>query len=171
MAVVLDATVAGAAANSYLTVAAADALAEADVGPEVDAWQAAGAEQRAKALLRATREVDAYLRTGWPRWAPGQRLRFPRAMDGLLVPEPIRLATYEQATYVLRNAATLDQAAVRRARGLTSVAEPNVSYTRPNAEAEEVVLSPAALHYLQGYRTTGTRKGIRSVRMAGGYRI
>jgi hypothetical protein len=169
--VVFDATVATDTANSYLTVGDADAYAAVDMGPEVDAWKAATVEEKEIALQRATREIDGYLRSGWVRFIPTQRLLFPRAIDYLndigFIPENVRLACYEQATFILKNARTIDNAATRRARGQQSVSEPNVSYTQ-NSDAISV-LSPAALEFLVGYRTASGSRGIRSVRMASGF--
>jgi hypothetical protein len=170
--VALDATVAGAAANSYLTLAAADALAADDLGPEAAAWlsQADDAKREA-ALRRATRELDAYLRTGWARYSAAQALLFPRLIDqdasGALLPRNVQLACYEQATYVLANAAVMDRANSRRARDLASAAEPNTSYSEGGQELP--TLSPQALQYLAGYRTAGSSRGLRSVRMSSGY--
>lgn len=173
----LDATVAGATADSYLTVAAADALAAADVGPEATAWLDAGAAEKEQALKRATREIDAEVRSDWVRYSYTvtspyrQRLRFPRSIDYTgtspkvpFIPDDIINATYEQATYVHKNAAVLDAAAVRRAQGLRSGSEPDVSWTRD--EGGMSALSPAALHYLKGYRRAAAARGIQSTRMS-----
>ena len=55
----IDATIAGASANSYLTVAAADALAASELGRDMKAWTAATTDEKEAALVRATEEVDA----------------------------------------------------------------------------------------------------------------
>jgi hypothetical protein len=173
----LDATAGGALSDSYLTVAAADALAGADLGPEAVRWIAATTPEKEAALRRATRDLEAYLRTGWVRWYSGQALLFPRAIDVHtvagevvpMIPRTLELATYEQATYVLVNAPVMDRAATRRARELQTVSEPNTSYTRPQNDDPINHLSPAALHYLEGYRHVGTKRGVRSVRMASGF--
>lgn len=53
----LDATIAGAAANSYLTVAEADARAANDpISGET--WQAAALDEKERALVTATDDVD-----------------------------------------------------------------------------------------------------------------
>lgn len=176
----LDATVAGVSANSYLSIAAADLLAAADTGPEVTAWTAATTDQKERALKRATREIDAFLRSGWLRYGAAQSvafvqaLLFPRAIDVSgspalpFLPRAVQLATYEQATYVHKNATVLDAAAVRRAQDMQSATQSNLSYTR-SAEEGANVLSPAALVYLEGYRRAGGARGIRTVRMSSGY--
>lgn len=169
----LDATPGGALSDSYLSVAAADALAGNDVGPEVVRWIAATNAEKEAALRRATRDLDAYLRTGWRRYSTAQALLFPRSIDvtggGPFIPRALELATYEQATYVLMNAGVMDRAATRRARELQTVAEPNTSYTRPQDDDPMSHLSPAALHYLEGFRHVGSRRGVQSVRMSSGY--
>lgn len=168
----LDATVAGAAADSYLTVAQADALATADVGPEAEGWTAATLDQKERALKRATRDLDNHLRSGWPTYSATQALLFPRLIDrnatGPVLPRGVRTACYEQATYVLANAKVLDRANTRRARDMQSAAEPNNSYSQP-VQSDVALLSPAALAYLAGYATAAGRRGMRSVRMSSGY--
>ena len=172
----LDATVAGAAANSYLTVAAADALAAADMGPEADRWSAATTtvDDRERALKRATREIDGFVRTGWLRNVATQALRFPRSIDvtsaGVaFIPPDILQAVYHQAAYVLANAAVIDRADARHARDLASSSEPNMSGS-PDPEGTHV-MSPRALHYLAdfGKAAGGTSGTIRSLRMSSGF--
>lgn len=169
----LDTTPGGALSDSYLAVADADALAGRDLGPEAAKWLAATGDQKEAALRRATRDLDAYLRTGWRRFMLGQALLFPRSIDingaGAFIPLNLRLATYEQATYVLANAATMDRAATRKARQVQSASEPNASYTRPQEEDPAAYLSPAAMHYLEGYRHVGTKRGVQTVRMGSGF--
>lgn len=148
-----DATVAGASANSYLLVAAADAFATADVGPMVDAWTAADTATKQRVLQRATREVDAYLRSsGTTRYSGTQLLLYPRPIDVSgstpYIPVPIQLAVWAQAKYLTANAKVLDAAATRRARGMQSASEPTVSYTRDTSSAD--LLSEEALGHLQG---------------------
>ena len=130
----LDATVAGASANSYLTVAEADALAQADLGPQADRWLHASTTTAAKekALQRATRELDAYVeRLGVGRYSTDQSLLFPRSIDVSgdpevpFLPTTIRQAAYEQAAFVLSNALALDEAASRRAKGWFSYSNPD----------------------------------------------
>lgn len=131
----LDATVAGAASDSYLTVAAADALAAADLGPEAGKWAAASTtlDQQERALKRATREIDRGWRPG-AKHSTTQRLRWPRAVDidaddAPLIPADVAEATYYQAIFVLAKATTLDRANDRQARNASQASEPNTSYT------------------------------------------
>ena len=130
----LDATVAGASANSYLTVEDADALARADLGPQADRWlhPSTTLADKEKALQRATREIDAYVdRLGVAPYSADQALLFPRETDvagdplAPFLPRSIKQAAYEQATYVLTNAPALDEAAGRRAKGWFSYSNPD----------------------------------------------
>ena len=78
----LDATVGGTSADSYLDVATADGLAAADIGRAATAWAAASTDSKERSLKRATREIDAYLRSsGIARYSASQSLLYPRAVD------------------------------------------------------------------------------------------
>ena len=128
----IDTTPGGAAADSYLSVAAADSFADADLGRYADAWVAADLPTKERALRRATRDIDTYIGSSIPRYDADQRLVFPRwtdiAVTGLpMIPWQVAQAAYHQAVYVLVNASTIDDAATRRSRALTNWSEPNVS--------------------------------------------
>lgn len=171
----LVATPADADANSYLTVADADALAGDDLGPEADAWLATTVlPSKEKALKRATREIDAHLSTTWQRYSSTQRLLFPRSIDTLdgdpVIPVGIQRATYQQAIFVLRNAAVIAAANSRRAQNLASASEPQMGYSQ-GAEDGMNVLSPQALHYLSGFSVAprSGSDGLRSVRVGTGF--
>lgn len=81
----MDATVGGSLADSYLSLAAARALAEQDLGPAASRWLEATVPdlKREAALRRATREIDAYLRDSGVRLSTTQALLYPRAVDTL----------------------------------------------------------------------------------------
>ena len=172
----IDATVGGASADSYLTVAAADALAATDFGPEADKWLEATTttDDRERALKRATREIDGYVRPGWPRYDTSQALRFPRsidvASDVAYIPADIEQATYHQAAYVLLNQRTIDRANARHARALSQYSEDGLS----GSVDEDAVnlISPRAMHYLAGFQKatpTSSGAGMSSVRFASGF--
>lgn len=174
----LDATPAGTAADSYLTVADADALAGEDIGPEVDAWVSAATtvDRKERCLKRATREIDTYLRSGWPRYAAAQALRFPRSSDVAggepFIPVDLQRATYQQAIYINKNATILAAANRRRARNVTTASEPDVSYTQGDAEEPLSSMSALALHYLTGYATAPRAQRaskVGSVRVGSGF--
>lgn len=171
----LDATPAGAAANAYLTVAAADVLAGEDLGPERDAWRRADVETKERAILRATREVDAYVATGWDPYAADQALRFPRgtvdvdaALDPI-IPRKVVLATYQQALYLVKNSDALSAMNAHRSRA--GDVDPDASYGTDPANGPSII-SPMAMHYLAGYRTAprpAKGGGVRSARVGSGF--
>lgn len=155
---VLDATVGGASANSYLTLAAANALAADDLGPEAERWRDPTVEddRLEVALKRATRELDDLLRPS-SRYATTQWLRFPQATDldadgNPVIPLAIQHATYYQAAFVLSNASVLDRANSRHARDAQSVSEPNATYQQ-DSDANSMY-SKRALQAIAGFAQT-----------------
>jgi len=77
----VDATVGGAAANSYVTVAVADAYLDARLN--ASAWTGASAADQARAVIEATRTLDTFHWKG-TRVNGTQALSWPRAY----VPNP-----------------------------------------------------------------------------------
>ena len=127
----LDTTVAGDAANSYLSVADADARAATDLGRDVDTWLAASDATKEAALIRATADLDTYKRSSvelrYDVDTP-QALRFPRSTDvnssdAAFLPERLLAATWAQAKYRLHNANAFVDARTRRARGFSSFSD------------------------------------------------
>lgn len=131
----LDATVGGANANSYLTVAEADALAADDLGRFAKKWrEGTPLDVKERALIRASREIS--LRFGpTTRYAGTQALSFPRSIDYVgdppvaYLPAELKRASYEQAIYVNAVSEALDDSATRRAQGTFSQSDDNGSYT------------------------------------------
>lgn len=127
----LDATIAGASANSYLSVAAADDFAANDLGRAKKTWQAATVEDKEAALIRATADIDEAVQTTESKAATGQALLFPRSFDvdtdgsTFIIPARLRRATYLQAVYLIDAAELIDDAARRRARGLVNFSNPD----------------------------------------------
>lgn len=112
MAVGLDATVAGPAANSYLTVAQADTYFDGRL--ETTSWADADADDRARALLMATLRIDLEQFEG-SKWTVEQRLKWPRFGadddDGTLfdsdkIPGIVEAATCELALSLLTGEST-----------------------------------------------------------------
>ncbi len=137
-------------------------------------WTPASTSDKEKALKRATREIDAYLRSGWTPYVATQALLFPRAIDYSgtpatpLIPTSVKRACYEQATFVLRNASVLDNAQTRKARDVQSASEPNISFSeKSNGDVPQ--LSDAALIYLEDFRRSGGDRGLRSMRVSSPY--
>lgn len=173
----LDATVGGASANSYLTIAEADALNanRLNYGDRSQAalWAAAVTDTKDDALISATDDIDAYVRTG-AIWDADQRLRFPRAIDVdaaavPFVPWKVKHAVFEQALYLLANQELLEQAQKRRARQMFSFSEGDVSGSIA-LDSQVGLLSAEAERLLGGYVQTATsRTRIGSVRVRSKY--
>ena len=102
MAAVIDATLGGASANSYVTLADADAYFETT--PDSTNWDDKTNDQKNRALISATRWIDALSFYG-DRCSETQALKWPREdykVDGIelactLIPVGIEVATYELA--------------------------------------------------------------------------
>jgi hypothetical protein len=78
MAVVIDATAGGANANSYLTLAAAQAIIDGFVqDADVTAWASATTDQKNRALFTATQRLDRERFLG-ARATDTQALQWPR---------------------------------------------------------------------------------------------
>jgi hypothetical protein len=78
MAVTIDATVGSASANSYLTLAEADALVEAMVlGTDAAQWDSGNTDSRNRALTAATQRLDRERFLG-ARATDTQALQWPR---------------------------------------------------------------------------------------------
>ena len=102
MAAVIDATLGGASANSYVTLTDADAYF--DTTPDSASWDNKTTDQKNRALISATRWIDALSFYG-NRCSETQALKWPREdykIDGIelactLIPVGIEVATYELA--------------------------------------------------------------------------
>ena len=102
MAAVIDATLGGASANSYVTLADADAYFE--TVPDSTDWVSKSTDQKNRALISATRWIDVLSFYG-KRCSDTQALKWPRKeyeVDGIelactLIPFGIEVATYELA--------------------------------------------------------------------------
>ena len=102
MAATIDATLQGASANSYVTLAEANTYFE--TVPDSTTWINKTNDQKNRALISATRWIDALSFYG-NRCTETQALKWPRKdykVDGIklactLIPEGIKVATYELA--------------------------------------------------------------------------
>lgn len=166
----LDATVAGAAANSYLTLAGANTLAGEALGREAAAWNAASDADKEKALIRATSDVDAYIGGVSARSATGQALLFPRATDTSsgtpYILGRVQRATFHQAAFLLANVDAIADADARRASGLLSRSDMDGGWTA--SLREPATLSSIAESYLRPLRL-GRTAVLGSIRLASGY--
>jgi hypothetical protein len=117
----IDATLSGAAANSYVTLAAANTYFE--TVPDSSTWTNKTDDQKNRALISATRWIDALSFYG-DRCTETQALKWPRdeyTVDGIdlactLIPEPIKTATYE-----LARALANDTGAITDSTGTTGI--------------------------------------------------
>lgn len=163
----LDATVAGVSANSYLTVAAADALAAERIGPDYEKWIAADVEEQEKALISATESIDAWRDWHAVPYAALQALVFPRVTDLVAdaptLPARIKLATFEQAVYLMANAKMIADSGARRARGLISFSEGDGSGTQA-VDPTWGLMAPKAVHHISAVPTL-RRSSLTSVPM------
>jgi hypothetical protein len=102
VAATIDATLGGASANSYVTLA--DANTYFETVPDSSDWTAKTDDQKNRALISATRWIDALSFYG-DRCSETQALKWPRKnykVDGItlactLIPVGIEVATYELA--------------------------------------------------------------------------
>jgi hypothetical protein len=170
--VALDVTVAGPAANSYITVAEADLFAADRLGPFATKWLSGGltSDQKENALITATRDVDAHVGHATP-FVATQRLLFPRDIDytGTVVLTPflhraVKEATFEQAIFLASNADILDQAATRRAHGLYAFNNPDGTGGSLAVDPNIGTFSPLAHKLLVTLAATGLST-VRSVPM------
>lgn len=121
MAATIDATVGGASANSYVTLAAANTYFE--TVPDSSTWTDKTDDQKNRALISATRWIDALNFYG-DRCDDTQALKWPRdnyTVDGIdlactLIPEGIKTATYE-----LARAFANDTSAITGTSGTTGI--------------------------------------------------
>lgn len=155
----LDATVGGTASNSYLTVVDADLLNDDRLGAFAAAWAAADDPTKEKALIQATADVDANVRAGVP-YDTAQALLFPREIDVddsdvAYIVSRVRLATYEQAIYLLSTMHLLEDAAMRRARGMFSFDEEEGPSGSIVLDGRVGQLAPRAESLLQSFTSTG----------------
>ncbi len=102
MPAVIDATLGGTSANSYVTLAGANTYFE--TVPDSSTWINKTDDQKNRSLISATRWIDALTFYG-DRCTETQALKWPRdeyKVDGIdlactLIPEGIKVATYELA--------------------------------------------------------------------------
>ena len=112
MTVTLVSTVGGASSNSYLSVADGDAIADYRLGTLT--WSSATTDDKARALIQATANLD---QLGWigSRASETQALAWPRddaacgdwSFTNLVIPGPILTATFDLAEALLADPALM----------------------------------------------------------------
>jgi hypothetical protein len=108
VAATIDATLQGASANSYVTLAEANAYFETT--PDDANWVDKTDDQKNRALISATRFIDDFEFYG-ERCTTTQALKWPRKdykVDGIklvctLIPDEIKVATFELARALANN--------------------------------------------------------------------
>lgn len=138
MALTFDATLEGAAANSYITEA--EAAAYFDGRLNADPWTNAAQGTRQRALVMATTRLERVTWLGSPTTTT-QRLKWPRSgvrdelgtlFTGDTIPRPLQEATCELALHLLRLGST-DPAAADDLAGIESITIGPLSLTRAAA--------------------------------------
>jgi len=138
----IDATLSGASANSYVTLADADTYFE--TVPDSSTWTSKTTDQKNRALISATRWIDSLNFYG-DRCTETQALKWPRdsyTVDGIdlactLIPAPVKVATYE-----LARALANDTDAITGSTGTTGI-------------YDEVELGELRVKYKQSSTTSG----------------
>lgn len=149
----IDATVAGSASNSYITLADADAYFANLLGGSD--WAAFTSDQRQRALISATLVIERLQLRGkqYDRTTP-QALHFPRIGE-YEIPAAIQRAQCEQALWMLQQQAEpelFDRAALR-AQGVTSMSLDGLSESYGGAQHADG-LSPIVRSMLRPYVAT-----------------
>lgn len=151
MAVDLDATVGGAESNSYSTVANADSLASARVGPSAASWvDSTDDDAKAQALITATLAIDSLPFIG-VRSSSTQALEWPRtsaktitgrlyASDSL--PYSLVAATVELAINYLANASSDVTSPVANDKKKVKAGDVEVEYFTPSNDDSALSMFP-----------------------------
>lgn len=164
MACAIVATVGSETANSYGTIAEANAYFESH--PYPDTWANASTDEKCRALVTATRLLDT-----WYEWegvvaSSSQALLWPRdaayAPNGFLhttdeIPERIKQATFELAKALLVSDRTADSDI--ESQGITSIKAGSVALTFQNARAKPIPDAVEALVSFYGRRRTVSGSG------------
>ena len=175
----IDATIAGAASNSYLSLAEAQAYFGARLRSE--AWDDASDADKEKALLTACRRIEVHrLRVhrrpyGYPydlpnaldRLAdplapadPDQALSFPRQRDldrsgSPAVPDHVKHAQCEEALALLAQGAEHERRRALQAAGVKSFAVDGLSESYESGAATQMLLSAEARSLLAPFIERG----------------
>lgn len=165
MAAVIDATVGGVDANSYVIVADADAYFDARLN--ITEWTAADTDNRTRALIMSTARIDRESFDG-ARTAPEtQALKWPRtgtideegrSVLSTIVPEDIKVATFELALALL-------QGDILKESGLAGFDEIKIGPIELVVrQIPSGILPDTVVRYLAPYRSTISRRQVRLIR-------
>lgn len=157
MAITIDSTVSGLSANSYVTLAEANAYFA--LRPRSTVWEDADSEDKQKALLQAARILDTRVAwkgtivnyeqlMAWPRHNvrdytanDGSMLRFDR------IPRWLKEAQYEQAFDILNR----DTIAESESDGIASLSVGPISISYESGGAMEFTLPRPVRDLIQHY--------------------
>jgi hypothetical protein len=123
MTLTIDATIGGVNSNSYITIARATEIADYDIIERVD-WYVANADDKIRALVSATRQLDTLPWVGL-RATTTQALAWPRTdavingreISATEIPQEIQQATYDLPSNRTSNYSAL----ITRAPSLSTV--------------------------------------------------
>ena len=141
MTVTVVATAGASNANSYLTVAAADDLADLYLGTLN--WASASTDNKGRALIMATRYLDELSYIG-EKTAATQALLWPRteaecgdwSFTNSEIPKPIQQATFDLAEYLLGDSSALSGAGAGSAELIGGI--PNANLRRAQIDVINV---------------------------------
>lgn len=173
----IDATIAGANANSYQTLQEAEEYFATRL--HSDAWDGAANTDKQKALIEATRTIDRvatrigpppqYWLRNWTARIPWnyallgfrydihQKLKFPRwwdrnlATNEVYIPQDIRYAQCEIAIWLLEKGADQIQREKLQAQGVTQVRIDDLQEVYDPSTGNRTLLPQAAFEYLRPY--------------------
>jgi len=175
----VDATIAGAASNSYLSLEDAQAYFAARLRSE--AWETASDADQEKALLTACRRIEAHrlqvhrrpygfpydLPNALDRPAdplapadPDQALSFPRQRDldrtgSFAIPDQVKQAQCEEALALLAQGAEQERRRSLQAAGVKSFAVDGLSESYESGAAAQMLLSAEARMLLSPFIDRG----------------
>ena len=168
MALILDATVGGASANTYITLAAAETYFESRL--DITAWDAATDDDKNRALATATRLLDSMYVWASVAATEAQRLHWPRTfmldakrrdtIGSTVIPEELGFATAELANTLLVSDRTLDSDV--ETQGLTKLVAGSVELEFKDSVFAKIIadivvnLIPSHWGYLTGQGGFGT---------------
>ena len=149
MTVTVVATAGAADANSYLTVAAADTLANLYLGTLN--WSSATTENKGRALIMATRYLDELSYIG-EKAASTQALLWPRKeakcgdwnFTSSEIPQPIRQATFDLAEHLLANGKALSGSGSGSAELISGIPNANLKRAQIDVISVEFNTTPQA---------------------------
>ena len=175
----IDATIAGATSNSYLSLAEAQAYFAARLRSE--AWETASDADKEKALLTACRRIEAHrLRVhrrpyGYPYDLPNaldrpadplapadpdQALSFPRQRDldrsgAFAIPDQVKQAQCEEALALLASGAEQERRRGLQAAGVKSFTVDGLSESYESGAADRMLISAEARSLLSPFIDRG----------------